>query len=77
MPRPPCNRRLTPMRVPASDRLFAVLLILRHMLRALGEGSGWAARVEQLVDPIARKGANGTSMGLPARWMEHPKWIGR
>lgn len=64
-------------KVPASDRLFAVLLILRHMLRALGEGSAWAARIEQLVDPIARKGANGTSMGLPPQWMEHPRWTGR
>jgi abortive infection bacteriophage resistance protein len=62
--------------VPSSDRLFAVLLILRHMLRALGEGDGWSLRIERLIEPIAMRGTNGRSMGLPDRWIEHPIWVG-
>lgn len=59
-----------------TDRAFAVLLILREALRALGADGAWAARTHadlgaDLADPFIARG-----VGLQGEWSQHPIWRG-
>jgi len=60
-----------PARVP-QNKLFVVILMLRHCLRVVAPTSAWPRRFETLVSefpevPLAW-------MGFPKNWKEHPLW---
>jgi abortive infection bacteriophage resistance protein len=59
---------------PRNDRVFYILLILRHLLNGVGSGMEWARRVNQLLRPIAESRQWRAAMGLPEHWEEHPIW---
>lgn len=64
---------LPPM-TPRNDRIFYVLLMLRHLLRATGNGDDWAVEVNTLLEPLAAQRKWRSAMGLPENWREHPLW---
>lgn len=60
-----------PVAVP-DNRIFAVLTVLRHMLRVVAPQSAWQSRLRQLLDEypdIPR-----ISMGFPRNWEVCPIW---
>lgn len=59
---------------PRNDRVFYILLMLRHLLRATGNGNDWANAVNKLLAPIAKEKRWRAAMGLPENWLEHPIW---
>lgn len=76
--RPGENKSLEwrPPLTPRNDRVFYILLMLRHLLRATGNGNGndWAASVNKLITPVAKEKRWRAAMGLPENWLEHPIW---
>lgn len=64
---------LPPM-TPKNDRIFYVLLMLRHLLKATGNGDDWAVEVNNLLEPLAAERKWRSAMGLPENWREHPLW---
>lgn len=63
-----------PPLTPRNDRIFYVLLMLRHLLSATGNGEAWADEVNSLLEPIANSRQWRIAMGLPENWREHPLW---
>lgn len=59
---------------PRNDRIFYVLLMLRHLLRATSNGAQWAQEMTTLLEPIANEPRWGAAMGIPKNWKEHPLW---
>lgn len=59
---------------PRNDRIFYVLLMLRHLLRSIGWGEQWQQEVSHLIEPIARERRYRAAMGIPEDWKEHPVW---
>lgn len=59
---------------PQNDRVFYVLLMLRHLLRTSSNGSDWQQQCTDLLEPIARKDNWRVAMGLPKNWQGHPIW---
>lgn len=59
---------------PRNDRIFYILLILRSLLFATGNGKGWVKQVNQLLAPFARNNLYRISMGIPLNWEDHPIW---
>ena len=57
-----------------NDRIFYVLLIIRHLLPKDHIGNEWKNRVENLIDPIANENRWRASMGMPEDWKNHPVW---
>ncbi len=63
-----------PPATPRSDRVFYVLLILKHLLDSIEEGNAWKQQIEALMlSPVIRQ-AERTSMGMPEQWKTHPIW---
>lgn len=63
-----------PPATPRNDRIFYVLLMLRHLLRHSGNGDSWAREVTELLVPMAAIQPYRIAMGLPEQWKEHPIW---
>ncbi|MDR9467666.1 Abi family protein [Marinospirillum sp.] len=59
---------------PRNDRIFYVLLMLRHLLRQSGNGDEWAAEITSLLEPVVKNDAHRKAMGLPDNWKSHPVW---
>lgn len=59
---------------PRNDRVFYILLMLRHLLRATGNGDDWITNSNQLLEQLAHSGRWRSAMGLPEKWREHPLW---
>ena len=64
---------LPPM-TPRNDRIFYVLLMLRHLLKETGNGNDWAVEVNNILEPLAAERKWRSAMGLPENWREHPLW---
>ncbi|WP_201616052.1 Abi family protein [Psychrobacter immobilis] len=64
---------LPPM-TPRNDRIFYVLLMLRHLLKETGNGDDWAVEVNNILEPLAAERKWRSAMGLPENWREHPLW---
>ncbi len=74
--RPDANRDpnwLNPI-TPRNDRIFYILLMLRHLLKARGNNSDWQRETTTLLKPIAAKPHFRKAMGMPENWKEHPLW---
>ncbi len=63
-----------PPRTPRNDRIFYILLILRHMLDAIDHNHDWVERCNALLLPISKNDSHRLSMGMPADWQTHPLW---
>lgn len=63
-----------PPLTPRNNRIFYILLMLRHLLRAIGNGDDWANSINELLTPIAEHKRWRAAMGLPENWREHPLW---
>lgn len=68
------ERNWIPPITPRQDRLFFILLILRHLLRATGNGDDWAQAINRLLEPLASETRWRAAMGLPKDWKTHPVW---
>lgn len=60
---------------PRTDRIFIILLMLRHLLAAIPQGGKWQKRCSALLTPIADNPRWRESMGLPENWRNHPLWV--
>lgn len=59
---------------PRNDRLFYVLLMLRHLLKASKASDVWACEVTRLLAPFADIEEYRVAMGIPKDWRDHPLW---
>ena len=59
---------------PRNDRLFYVLLILRHLLVKAYSSHEWKVQCGHLLKPITENRKWRAAMGVPENWMEHPVW---
>jgi abortive infection bacteriophage resistance protein len=59
---------------PRNDRIFYILLMLRHLQKCSGNGDNWAREVANLLEPMAADGYYRNAMGIPADWKEHSIW---
>lgn len=64
-----------PPLTPRNDRIFYILLMLRHLQRCSGNGDAWAAEVMSLLDQYACDAKNRAAMGMPNNWKAHPVWV--
>jgi abortive infection bacteriophage resistance protein len=63
-----------PPTTPTNKRVFAVLLILRQVLKSHADGRHWQARVSELIRSQALPPVSRAAMGLPEHWLDHPLW---
>jgi len=61
---------------PRNDRVFYILLMLRHLLNAANNDSDWVDQVNLLLEPIASNRQWRIAMGIPDQWRQHPIWDG-
>lgn len=59
---------------PRNDRVFYILLMLRHLLNATGNGDEWAQQINEILSPISEIKRWRVAMGMPENWKEHPLW---
>ncbi|KKO49345.1 ABC transporter permease [Arsukibacterium sp. MJ3] len=59
---------------PRNDRIFYILLMLRHLLRTTGSGDNWTQQVNQVLEQLSKSGKWRSAIGLPENWQEHPIW---
>lgn len=63
-----------PPLTPRNDRIFYILLILKELLSASGNGHDWVAKMNQLLTPIVELPKWQLAMGFPQNWQAHPVW---
>lgn len=68
------NPHWHPPLTPTNSRIFYVLSILRHLLRATGNGDAWAASCAELIHPVIINPLWRVAMGFPEDWENHPIW---
>lgn len=59
---------------PRNDRIFYVLLMLRHLLSATSNDQYWVTQVNLLISPLAEHRKWRAAMGIPETWKQHPIW---
>ena len=59
---------------PSNDRIFYILLTLRHLLVTTEYGDNWCRDCNALLAPIASNNFLRIAMGMPENWREHPIW---
>ncbi len=59
---------------PRNDRMFYVLLMIRHLLNAIGPIQPWRDSVNALASPVSQIPAYRVAMGMPEDWQNHPLW---
>lgn len=59
---------------PSNDRIFYILLTLRHLLVTTEYGDNWCRDCNALLAPIASNDFLRIAMGMPENWREHPIW---
>lgn len=59
---------------PNNNRIFYILLMLRHLLKPLKKDDAWTKEVTALLKPIMQNPFYRKSMGIPINWQEHPLW---
>lgn len=61
---------------PRTDRIFYVLLMLRHLMRGQEKLDDWAKQCEMLLSPVVAMPRWRIEMGFPENWAQHPIWTG-
>ncbi len=59
---------------PRNDRIFYILLMLRYLLKTVGNSDEWTDSINKLLTPIAKEKRWRAAMGIPENWREHPLW---
>jgi abortive infection bacteriophage resistance protein len=59
---------------PSADRIFIIMLILKHMMNTIVPQSEWSKRIECLLDKFNEIPVY--YMGFPDNWQESPIWKG-
>lgn len=59
---------------PRNDRVFYVLLMLRHLLSTTSNDQYWVNQVNLLLAPFAEHRKWRAAMGIPDTWRKHPIW---
>lgn len=59
---------------PRNDRVFYILLMLRHLMRCSVHSDDWTNKVIQVLEPLAVNPQYRMAMGIPENWKEHPLW---
>jgi len=68
------DKNWQPPITPRNDRVFYILLMLRHLLIAINSNDDWAREMNSIIAPLAENGRWRASMGIPKNWREHPIW---
>ena len=68
------DKQWLPPLTPRNDRVFYILLMLRHLLRTIGHGEDWSQQTNQALEHLAHDKRWRTAMGIPDNWREHPIW---
>lgn len=55
----------------SNDKVFIIILIMRHLLRICAPESNWHNEIEKLID---NSNIQIRSMGFPVDWKNHPVW---
>jgi len=63
-----------PEEIPNHKRLFAILVMLGHLLDRQGFGVSWRLSVTELLEPVAYTERFRIAMGLPEGWKNHRRW---
>jgi len=63
-----------PEDIPNNKRLFAVLVMLGHLLDSQGQGANWRTEVTECLLRISFNDAFRVAMGLPEGWRTHRRW---
>lgn len=71
-PRFPSRSRTWPHQVPDNGRLYAVLVVLRHMMMVNSPNSKWVGRLHELL--IAHPTVPQAAMGFPNGWQKLTTW---
>ncbi len=59
---------------PRNDRIFYILLMLRHLLNATNNSHDWTVQIDQLIEPFSKEVKWRAAMGIPENWKKHPIW---
>ncbi|MFD1133989.1 Abi family protein [Psychrobacter sanguinis] len=68
------DKKWLPPMTPRNDKIFYIPLMLRHLLKATGNGEDWKTEIDKLISPLATKKRWRAAMGIPEDWTEHPLW---
>lgn len=68
----PSRRQALPYPVPNGGRIYAALIVLRHMLGVASPHAHWAAHLRQLLNDYPN--ASTQAMGFPPDWQTLPEW---
>lgn len=71
-PKLPSRSLAWPHQVPDSGRLYAALVVLRHLLRVMSPNSRWRDRLLTLLDE--HPGVSLAAMGFPENWQHKVTW---
>lgn len=71
---PKAKHGWVPEEIPNNRRLFAVLVMLGHLLDGQGLGDGWRRMITDIIAPVSAAERFRLSMGLPEGWTTHRRW---
>jgi len=72
--RPRRDPRWATSGIPKNDRLWVVLLLLRHLMAHHHEGNDWQDSVVNLVTPLVAEPRWRQAMGFPVNWATQALW---
>ena len=64
-----------PDEIPNQKRLFAVFIMLRHLMDGQPSAEKWQKDVTRLIEPVAADYKFRIVMGLPDNWQTHRRWL--
>ena len=56
---------------PTNDKIFYILLMLRHLLKATGNGNDWSLAIIKLLETIVTEEQWRLAMGMPDNWKQY------
>ncbi len=70
------EKEWNPPITPNRNKVFYVLLMLRHLMASLNSDSDWKKKIEELIDDnfCSKECKVLTMMGFSSQWKKHPKW---
>ncbi|MGP5065019.1 Abi family protein [Psychrobacter celer] len=65
------DARWSSIDLPRNDRIFYILLMLNHLLKATNNADDWSSSIIQLLRPLADKEEWRLAMGIPESWEQY------